>query len=132
MHRPIKRVLVVDDEADFVHTVNRHLKREGFIVDSAEDGKKARRKIDDSGQSETPYDLVITDVIMPNMGAFELLPWIKKNHPEISVIIVSGFGNNDSLKEIMREDLDRYAKKPLTPKKMIGVINSLGRNHGQR
>jgi len=53
MHRPIKRILVVDDEADFVHTINRHLKREGFIVDSAEDEIKARRKIDDSGQSET-------------------------------------------------------------------------------
>ncbi|KKK65537.1 hypothetical protein LCGC14_2973150, partial [marine sediment metagenome] len=66
-----------------------------------------------------------------NMGASELLPWIKKNHPEISVIIVSGFGDNDSLKEIMREDSDRYAKKPLTPQKMIGVINSLGRNQEQ-
>lgn len=131
MNRPIKRILVVDDEADFVHTINRHLKREGFIVDSVEDGNKARRKIDDSGQSENRYDLVITDVIMPNMGAFELLPWIKKNHPEISVIIVSGFGDNDSLKEIMREDLDRYVKKPLTPKKMIGVINSLCRNQEQ-
>jgi len=131
MHRPIKRILVVYDKADFVHTINRHLKREGFIVDSAEDGKKARRKIDDSGQSENRYDLVITDVIMPNVGTFELLPWIKKNHPEISVIIVSGFGDNDGLKEIMREDLDRYVKKPLTPKKMIGVINSLGRNQEQ-
>jgi len=47
------------------------------------------------------------------------------------VIIVSGFGDNDSLKEIMREDSDRYAKKPLTPQKMIGVINSLGRNQEQ-
>lgn len=122
---------MVDDEADFVHTINRHLKREGFIVDSAEDEIKARRKIDDSGQTETPYDLVIADAIMPNMGTFELLPWIKKNHPEISVIIVSGFGNNDSLKKIMRKDLDRYVKKPLTPKKMISVINSLGRNQEQ-
>ncbi len=131
MHRPIKRILVVDDEAGFFHTINRHLRREGFVVDSAEDGKKVRRKIDAARHTENAYDLVITDVVMPNMEALELLPWIKKNHPEISVIIVTGFGINDSLKEIMREDLDRYAKKPLTPKKMISVINSLGRNQEQ-
>ncbi len=100
-------------------------------MDSACDIEEARRKIHESARMKMPYDLVITDVVVPNRSAMELLPWIKKNHPEISVIIVSGFGDNDSLKEIMREDLDRFARKPLTPKKMIGVINSLGRNKEQ-
>jgi len=59
------------------------------------------------------------------------LPWIKENHPEISVIIVSGFGSNDILREVMREDLDRCAPKPLTPQKMISLINSLDQNRGK-
>ncbi len=131
MARAIKRILMVDDEAEFVNTINRHLRREGFIVDSADDVEKARSKIDDSVRLQNPYDLVITDVIMPNMGALELLPWIKENHPEISVIIVSGFGSNDILREVMREDLDRCAPKPLTPQKMISLINSLDQNRGK-
>ncbi len=127
----IKRILVVDDEAEFVNPIYRHLKREGFLMDSAISVEEARRKIDDSARIRIPYDLVITEVVRPNLEAIGILRWIKKNHPEISVIIVSGFGDADMLGEIMREDLDRYAKKPLTPQKMIGLINSLSHNRAK-
>jgi len=131
MFKPIKRILVVDDEAEFVHTIIRHLKREGFIVESAYDVEEARRKIDDSARMMILYDLLITEVVRPNMDAIDLLSWIKKNHPEISVIIVSGFVNNDMLRETMREGLDGYAKLPLTPKKMIDLINIIGQKRGK-
>ncbi len=131
MVKPINHILVVDDEAEFVNTINRHLKREGFIVDSASDVEEARRKIDASLYMQIRYDLVITDIAMPNLGAIEILRWIRKNHPKISVIVITGFGNNDMLRETMRQDLDAYAKKPLTPQKMIGLINSLGQKRGK-
>ncbi len=127
----IKRILMVDDDTEFVNPIYRHLKREGFLMDSAISVEEARRKIDDSARIRIPYDLVITEVVRPNLEAIEILRWIKKNHPEISVIIVSGFGDAYMLGEIMREDLDRYAKKPLTPQKMIGLINSLSQNRGK-
>lgn len=130
MLKSIKRILVVDDEAEFVHTIIRHLKREGFIVDSAYDVEEARRKIDDSARMMILYDLLITEIVRPNTEAIELLPWIKRNHPEISVIIVFGFGDNDMLRETMREGLDGYAKIPLTPKKMIDLINIIGQKRG--
>lgn len=128
MAKTIKRILVIDDEVEFINTISRHLKREGYLMDSADGVEEAHRKIDDSVRRKIPYDLVITDVGMPNMGAIGLLPWIKKNHPEISVIIVSGFGDIDTLRETMRQDLDGYAKKPLTPQKMMSLINSLDQN----
>jgi DNA-binding NtrC family response regulator len=131
MANPINRILVIDDDAEFVYPIIRHLKRESFIMDSAYDIEEARRKIDESVRMKMPYDLVITDVVVPNRRAMGLLLWIKKNHPEISVIIVSGFGDNDMLREIMRENLDRHAKKPLTPQKMMGLINSLGQKRGE-
>lgn len=77
------------------------------------------------------YDLVITDIALPNLGAIKILRWIRKNHPKISVIVVTGFGDNDILRETMRQDLDAYAKKPLTPQKMITLINSLGQKRGK-
>ncbi len=131
MVKPINHILVVDDEAEFVKTINRHLKREGFIVDSASDVEEARRKIDASLYMQIRYDLVITDIALPNLGAIEILRWIRKNHPKISVIVVTCFGDNDMLRETMRQDLDAYAKKPLTPQKMIGLINSLGQKRGK-
>jgi len=97
-------------------------------MDSAFSVEEARRKIDDSTRIRIPYDLLITEVVRPNLEAIEILQWIKKNHPEVSVILISEFGDADMPGEIMREDLDRYAKKPLTPQKMIGLINSLSQN----
>ncbi len=131
MVKPINRILVVDDEAEFVNTINRHLKREGFIVDSASDVEEARRKIDASLNMKIRYDLVITDIALPNLGAIKILQWIRKNHPKISVIVITGFGDNDMLRETMRQDLDAYAKKPLTPQKMITLINSLSHKRGK-
>jgi two-component system response regulator YesN len=131
MVKPINHILVVDDEAEFVNTINRHLKRDGFIMDSASGVEEARRKIDASLYMQIRYDLVITDIAMPNLGAIEILRWIRKKHPKISVIVVTGFGDNDMLRETMRQDLDAYAKKPLTPQKMIGLINSLGQKRGK-
>ncbi len=131
MFKPIKRILVVANEVEFVHTIIRHLKREGFIVDFAYDVEEAIRKIDDSARILTPYDLLITEVVRPNIGTIDLLLWIKNNHPEISVILVSGFGDKYMIREIMREDMDGYAKLPLTPKKMKDLINMLGQKRGK-
>lgn len=119
------------NEVEFVHTIIRHLKREGFIVDSAYNVEEAIRKIDDSARILIPYDLLITEVVRPNIGTKDLFQWIKNNHPEISVIIVSGFGDKYMMREIMREDLDGCAKLPLTPEKMKGLINMLGEKRGK-
>ncbi len=100
-------------------------------MDSAYDVEEARRKIDASVCMKIRYDLVIMDVAMPNLGAIEILQWIRNNHPKISVIVVTGFGDADMLRETMRQDLDAYAKKPLTPQKMISLINSLGQKRGK-
>ncbi len=59
-------------------------------MNSACDIEELHRKIDASARMKMPYDLLITDVVVLNRRAMELLPWIKKNHPEISVIIVFG------------------------------------------
>ena len=125
MIEAIKRILVVDDEPEFVNSIKRHLKREGFILDSAPDGEDAHLKIRNSACNGAPYDLVITDVIMPNTGGIELLHWIKKNHPEISVLVVSAFGETDVVMETIRPEIDDYCKKPLTPEEMMGLIGSV-------
>ena len=130
MVNPINRILVIDDQAEFIKAISRHLKREGFIIDSAYDTEVARRKIDGSVRMKIRYDLVIMDAAVPNLGAIEILRWVKKNHPKISVIIIMGFGENDMLKETIRQDLDGYAKKPLTPQKIISLINNISQKRG--
>ena len=121
----IKQILIVDDEAEFVNTVRRHLRRKGFSTDSASDGKDACHKIQDAVSSGLPFDLVITDDIMPNVGGIELLEWIKETHPGTSVIVVSGFGHTDMVMEAIRPEMDEYGQKPLTPQEMMQLIGNI-------
>lgn len=121
----IKRILVVDDEEEFVNTVKRHLKRERFILHSAKDGEDACQKIDASTCDGIQYDLVITDVIMPKVSGIELLQWIKNNHSQISVLVVSGFGGKHLVMESIRPELDDYCQKPLTPCEMMRLIGNI-------
>ncbi len=127
MAKFIRKILVVDDEPEFAKILKLHLKREGFFLDSASDGVKAQQKIEKSFSIGAPFDLVITDVVMPNMGGIGLLRWIKRARPKISVLIVSGFGYDDVVIENIRPGLDGYCQKPLTPQKMMALIERLDR-----
>ncbi len=125
MIEDIRRILIADDEEESVKTIARHLRREGFILASAGNGKLARNKILEAIEQKAPYDLIITDLIMPNMGAVKLLRWLNETCPEVSVIIVSGFGDFDLVQTLIRPEKDGYAQKPLTPGTMMGLIEDL-------
>lgn len=127
MGESIKRILVVDDEPEFAKTLQRHLKREGFFLDVAYDGEDARHKIEDSFGEGNPFDLVITDVIMPNMDGIQLLQWIKKTHAGLSVLVVSAYDDNGLARKTVRSEMDGCAKKSLTPKEMMGLIYRIER-----
>ncbi len=134
MSESVKRILVVNNEIEFINTIKRHLKRKGFSLEFADDGDDARRIIQNSflrGDGE-PFDLVITDVSMPNMNGIELLKWIKKRHPDISVILLSGFGDIDVIIENYRPEIDAYGQKPIEPIEMIQLIERIDqhRRHG--
>ena len=120
----------MDDEVQFVNMLKRHLKREGFQLESAYDGVNACQKIENSfsDSDKTPIDLVITDVIMPNMDGFQLLQWIQKNYPEISVLLITGFGDEDAAIKILRPKMDACGKKPITPQALMKLISRIAEN----
>ena len=128
MNNSIKRILVVDNEVEFVKTLQRHLKRKGFSVDVAYDGSNGIDRIKTSSVKGDPFDLVITDVVMPNMGGIELLRWVKRNYPSLSVLLISGFGDTDLVIENIRAELDAYVQKPVTPRQMMALIRKLNQN----
>jgi DNA-binding response OmpR family regulator len=127
MIEAIKRILVVDGEKEFANTVARHLKRKKFILQSAENGADAFEKIDQTTASLSQYDLVITDVIMPEVSGIELLRWIKKYHSQISVLVVSGLGNRNVVMKTIRPEMDDCCQKPVTPCEMIRLIGNINR-----
>ena len=121
----IKRILVVDDEPEFIRTIQRHLRREGFSLCSASDGQNAREQIELALFEGIPVQLVITDVLMPRMDGIELMRWIRDVHPEISVLAVSGFADAITSEDVIRPDMDEYCQKPFTPRKMMALLGRI-------
>lgn len=125
MAKTIERILLVDDEKEFVNAIKRHLTREGFSLDAAPDGEDACRKMGERIRVGDGYDLVITDLIMPRMGGIDLFRWIKKNAPDTSVLLLTGSTKTDHILPMIRPELDDMAPKPMTPKLMMALLGSI-------
>ena len=101
------KILVVDDDPDFVEAMRLTLERNGYTVVSAADGDEGLVKV----RSERP-DLVILDVIMPGMGGMETFEAIKARNPDVKVILSSGYSVNHIAKEIMDRGCRAFIQKP--------------------
>ncbi|HWR57911.1 MAG TPA: NAD(P)H-dependent oxidoreductase subunit E [Thermodesulfovibrionales bacterium] len=110
------RVLVVDDEPVVLKSCERILSPEGYVVDTASNGKEAIGKIGKSG-----FDLVITDIKMPDMDGLELLRWIRNSKPETGVVVITGHPSQESIKETLGLRILDYLPKPFSPALLVEV-----------
>jgi CheY-like chemotaxis protein len=79
------RILVIDDEPDILIILKKILSSEGHHVDTASDGNVGLRLLEAHS-----YDLVITDIVMPDSDGFEVLMAMNKKYPDIKRIVISG------------------------------------------
>jgi two-component system, OmpR family, response regulator len=111
------RVLLVDDEVEFVSTLAERLALRGIPARTAFDGNEALRLID-----EEVVQVVVLDLMMPGMGGKEVLQRIKKNHPQIQVILLTGHGSTrDGIDGMVLGAFD-YLMKPLNIEELVEKI----------
>lgn len=101
------RILVVDDETSIREFLQIMLKRERMDVDLAENGRVAWDKL----QNEQ-YDLIISDIQMPEMSGIELLGKVKERDPGASVLMITAFGSTETAVEAMKLGAFDYLSKP--------------------
>lgn len=101
-------VLILDDDADFNSLLTDIFEQADYIVTSLTDPIEAVDVFRD-----TEYDLVVTDHKMPEMTGAEFMKVIKKIRPEVPVIMVSGFLENDTIRELISEGVGGVFLKPL-------------------
>jgi PAS domain S-box-containing protein len=106
----MSRVLVVDDEEAYRTLMAGHLERKGMNVSTAGNGAAAL----DAFQKEGPFDVVVTDMMMPNMSGLDLLQEIKAREPGTEVIVITASNEIDKAVSAMREGgAYDYLLKPL-------------------
>ncbi len=115
MSRP--RILIVDDEPSIRRVLAAHLRRDGHQVDAAEDGAQAIELLE-----AQPYQLLVTDLQMPEVGGLELLAWCREELPELPVIIITAYGTVHSAVEALKLGAHDYITKPFDLTELRNVI----------
>jgi two-component system cell cycle sensor histidine kinase/response regulator CckA len=110
------RILVVDDEAPVRRVIERALKRRGYSVVGAPSGVSAMNIL---RGSQSRFDVVITDVMMPGMDGAELARWIRSEQPGASVLFVSGFADVPQISAWLTWDPDALLAKPFEVTELV-------------
>jgi DNA-binding NtrC family response regulator len=102
------KILLVDDEARFVETLSKRLAARGFDVDGASSGPEALERL-----RVRSFDVVLLDVWMPGMDGLEVLKEIRRLHPSVRVVLVSGNASITAAVEGIRLEATDYLLKPV-------------------
>jgi DNA-binding NtrC family response regulator len=111
------KILVVDDERGLCAGIQEALRREGYVVDAANDAPAALNMI-----GERLYNLVVTDMKMPGMGGLELLKEAKQKSCDTQFILMTAYGTVESAVEAMKEGAYDYLSKPLDMQRLRALV----------
>lgn len=119
-----KNVLVVDDEECLLSTVSLALKIAGYEVETAKNGKVALDKINEAQKKDNPFDLILTDILMPDMDGIRLMEKLNHKNMGIPVFVISGHGDKNTLMELLRRGCEDFIYKPFQPESLVQRINN--------
>src|SRR5882757_8225432 len=106
-------ILLVEDDASVRDAVAAALREEGYVVATADDGQQAINVF------APGTDLVVADLMMPNVDGRELLRWVIQNHPGTAVILMTGYGTIPQAVEAIKAGATAYLTKPLNPEELL-------------
>jgi DNA-binding NtrC family response regulator len=115
-----ERIIVVDDEQIIRESICYILRKEGYIVTEAENGRVAYDKL-----ALESFDVVITDLEMPEMKGIELLERITRMNPQTSVIIITAYGSLETAIAALRAGASDYILKPIEFDELLVKIRRL-------
>ncbi len=112
------RILIVDDEKNYLLVLSTLLGGEGYEVVTAESGARALTL----AEAEEP-DLLITDMRMPRMSGLELIQEVKKRFPELPVIVMTAYGTVENAVEAMKAGATDYIMKPFENQELLITVD---------
>ena len=101
------QLLIVDDEQEIRNALSRHFRLRGYEVDTAPDGQSALDIL-----KRKSVQVVITDIVMPEMSGTELLKLIRKDFPMVRVVVMTGYVTQEHVFSCLRHDAETCIFKP--------------------
>ena len=114
--KPKANLLVIDDEQIVHDSIQRILEDEGYQVDGALRVKEALSRL-----AEKKYDLVLTDLMMPDDSGMKAVEAVARDHPYCGVVMFTGFATVESAVQSMKLGALDYLPKPFTPEELVEV-----------
>lgn len=116
-------ILIVEDDLTFATMLKTWLGKKGFLVDTAGNSARARKQLD--AQS---YNLVLSDLRLPDQDGISLLAWMKEHGHQIPLIIMTGYADIQSAVQAMKNGANDYISKPVQPDVLLKKINEALQN----
>ena len=113
-----KKALVIDDEQIVLDSVSTLLRDEGFEVDVSLDGREGL-----DWAIERKYDVVLTDIRMPDIGGMKVLRDVKRINPTLPVIMITGYASVESAVQAMKLGAAEYIEKPFEPEQLLDAVS---------
>jgi DNA-binding NtrC family response regulator len=128
MDKQVKiKLLMVDDEEEFLISSSRALSRRGFEVDMAPNGVTALEFID-----RQKFDVIVLDVKMPDIDGIEVFRQIREKQPDMPVVLLTGHSSIDDAFQTSKDGIADYLAKPIDIDKLAEVINRVISNADAR
>lgn len=119
----MKRILVIDDEEQICEMLHKKLESVGYVVEEAQNGKIGLKL-----HRENPFDLIITDIFMPEKEGLETIRELRKEQPALKIVAITGgysSGPDELLSVARMLGADRTFAKPFKLKEITEAINEL-------
>jgi two-component system response regulator AtoC len=113
----LRTILVVDDEPSIRHVLTLVLAEHGYEVRAVSDGLEAVKEL-----SARSFDVMISDVRMPNLDGMALLGQALALHPDLTVLVMSAYGSKDQALEAVAKGAYDFVQKPFKPEEIVFIL----------
>ncbi len=103
------RILIVDDESSITALLGSFLGSQGYLCETATNGRAALERV-----SQNHFDVVITDMVMPEMDGITLTRKLSKQFPNLFIMVMTGFFDENSMESAIAAGAHEFIKKPFT------------------
>lgn len=122
-------ILVVDDEKDILELVSYNLQKDGFNIETSQNGEDALEKI-----RSDRFDLLILDLMLPGIQGMELCKALKSDNETASIPIIMLTAKSEELDKVLGLEMgaDDYITKPFSPRELVARVNAVLRRTGEK